>query len=159
MRKVLIALDNSPAAQKIAETGCGLARAMKARVILLHVVPDPPYYTSLNYSPITGFESQSLSEVAETDASEELKIIAQNYLNKSKLHVGDGMIETVVKKGDFAETILKTAVDLNVDLIVMGTHGRRGLEKLLTGSVAEKVLHHSLVPVFIIPTRTIEEYK
>jgi len=39
----------------------------------------------------------------------------------------------------------------------MGTHSRRGLEKILMGSVAEKVLHHSLIPLFIIPTRDLEE--
>ena len=67
------------------------------------------------------------------------------------------MIETVVSNGDFAETILKTATKLNVDIIVMGTHSRRGLEKILMGSVAEKVLRYSLIPMFIIPTKVIEE--
>lgn len=59
--------------------------------------------------------------------------------------------------GDFAETILKTAIDLEVDIIVLGTHSRSGIRKLLMGSVAEHVLHHCVTPVFIVPTRDIDE--
>ena len=52
---------------------------------------------------------------------------------------------------DLAETILKVAKDEAVDILVMGRHSRRGLGKLLIGSVTEKVLHHSNLPLFIIP--------
>jgi len=156
MKKILIALDYDPTAQKVAETGHKLAKAMKARTILLHVISDATYYSSLNYSPIMGFGGFSRDTI-QIDTAEELKKVAQDYLDKSKQHLRDRMIETVVRKGDFGETILKTATDLNVDIIVMGTHSRRGLEKILMGSVAEKVLHHSLIPLFIIPTRDLEE--
>jgi len=122
------------------------SKAMNARTILL-----------LNYSPIMGFGGFSNLDTIETDTAAELKRVAQNYLKKSKEYLGDEMIETVVSNGDFAETILKTATRLNVDIIVMGTHSRRGLEKILMGSVAEKVLRHSLIPMFIIPTKAIEE--
>ena len=155
MKKVLIALDYNPTAQKIAETGYRLAKEMNARTILLHVISDPTYYSSVNYSPIMGFEN--LGNPVETDTTEELKKVAQSYLDTSKKHLGDDAIETVVRNGDFGETILQTATDLNVDMIVMGTHSRRGLEKILMGSVAEKVLRHSLIPLFIIPTKSLEE--
>ena len=118
MKKVLIALDYNPTAQKIAETGYRLAKAMNARTVLLHVVADPTYYSSLNYSPIMGFDT--FSNVVETDTTDELKTIAQNFLDKSKQYLGDETIETVVKNGDFGETILQTAKDLNADIIVMG---------------------------------------
>jgi len=156
MKKILIGLDYNPTAQKVAETGHKLAKAMKARTILLHVISDATYYSSLNYSPIMGFGGFSRDTI-QIDTAEELKKVAQDYLDKSKQHLRDRMIETVVRKGDFGETILKTATDLDVDIIVMGTHSRRGLEKILMGSVAEKVLHHSLIPLFIIPTRDLEE--
>ena len=154
MKKILIALDYNPSAQKVAETGYDLAKALKARTILLHVTSDATYYSSLNYSPIMGFGS--FSNVVETDTAEELKKVAQDYLDKSKQHLGDEKIQTVVKNGVFGETILKTATELKVDIIVMGTHSRRGLEKILVGSVAENVLHHSSIPLFIIPTKTRE---
>jgi len=157
MKKVLIALDYDPTAQKVVETGHKLARALNARTILLHVVSDATYYSSLNYSPIMGFGGFSNVGTIQTDTAEELEKAAQKYLDKIRDHLDDERIETIVSNGDFGETILKTATKLNVDIIVMGTHSRRGLEKILVGSVAEKVLRHSLVPLFIIPTKVLEQ--
>lgn len=71
MKKVLIALDYNPSAEKVAETGHRLAKSMDAEVVLLHVVSDFKYYASLNYSPIMGFDS--FSNVIETEGSGELK--------------------------------------------------------------------------------------
>ncbi|HNP07311.1 MAG TPA: universal stress protein [Cyclobacteriaceae bacterium] len=155
MKNVLIALDYNPSAQKVAETGYQLAKSMNAKVTLLHVVSDFTYYSSLNYSPIMGFES--FSNAVETEGSTELKRVAKNYLDRSKQHLGDEAIQTIVKSGEFAGTILETANEVGANIIVMGTHSRRGLEKILVGSVAEKVLNHSLIPLFIIPTRSMEE--
>ena len=155
MKKILIALDYDPSAQKVAETGHKLGKAMKARTILLHVISNAAYYSSLNYSPIMGFGGFSSVDTVQTDTAEELKKVAQNFLDKSKQHLGDEKIQTVVKDGSFGKTILNTATELNADIIVMGTQGRRGLEKMLMGSVAENVLQHSLIPIFIIPTRSL----
>lgn len=155
MKKILIALDYNPSAQKVAETGHQLAKSMDGKVILLHVISDFTYYSSLNYSAIMGFDS--FSNVVETEGSEALKRVALNYLERSKEHLNDEAIQTTVRSGEFAKTILDTAKELKADIIVMGTHSRRGLEKILVGSVAEQVLRHSLIPLFIIPTRAMEE--
>jgi nucleotide-binding universal stress UspA family protein len=87
------------------------------------------------------------------DSVEGLKKASQYFLEKSKHHLGDKTIKTLVKEGDFAEAILKTAIDLKVDIIVMGSHSRRWLDEILMGSVTEKVLHHTSIPLFIIPTK------
>lgn len=155
MKKILIALDYNPSAQKVAEIGHRLAKSMNAKVVLLHVVSDFTYYSSLNYSPIMGFDS--FSNAIETEGGTELKRVAQNFLERSKEHLNDDTIQTTVRSGEFAKTILDTAEELEADIIVMGTHSRRGLEKILLGSVAEQVLKHSLIPLFIIPTRSMEE--
>ena len=55
MKKVLIAVDYDPTAQKVAETGFDLAKSMGAEIILLHVITEPIYYSSQDYSPILGF--------------------------------------------------------------------------------------------------------
>jgi nucleotide-binding universal stress UspA family protein len=157
MKKILIALDYNPSAQKVAETGYALAKATNAKTILLHVISDVTYYSSINYSPIMGFGGFSSGDTVQTDTIEEIEKAAQTYLDKSKQHLGDEGIQTVVRNGDYGETILKTAEELHVDIIVMGSHSRRGLEKILVGSVAEKVLQHSLIPVFIIPTKAHEK--
>jgi nucleotide-binding universal stress UspA family protein len=160
MKKILIAVDYDPSAQKILETGYALANSINARVILLHVISDAASYSSLNYFPITGFDSFSNLDLIDTGTVEELlKKAAHEYLDKSKQHLEDETIETVVKEGDFGDGILTTATEMNVDVIVMGTHSRSGLDKLLMGSVAEKVLHHSSIPLFIIPTKNPEEKK
>jgi nucleotide-binding universal stress UspA family protein len=160
MKKVLIALDYDPSAQKIAETGYALAKSMNARIVLLHVISDAASYSSLNYSPIMGFDSFNNLDLIEPDTIEELlKKSAREYLDKTKQHLGDETIETVVKDGDLGNSILDTATEMKADVIVMGTHSRRGLDKILMGSVAEKVLHHSSIPLFIIPTKNLEEKK
>lgn len=152
MKKILIALDDSPIAQKVAKAGCQMAMAIDARAILLHVVSDRPYYTSLDYSPVMGFEG--FNNAVETVAWEEWRKVASNYLKKIKELLGSPNIETLVKQGEFANTILETAKDQKVEMIVMGTHSRRGLEKILVGSVAEKVLQRSLIPLFIVPAKS-----
>ena len=153
MKKVLIALDYNPTAQKVAETGFSLAKVMKAKVILLHVILDPVFYSSADYSPIMGFTSYSNLDLLKLENVEELKKVSQRFLNKSKRHLGDKNIKTVLGEGDSAETIIKTAEELHIDIIVIGSHSRRWLENILLGSVAEKVLHHSPIPLFIIPTK------
>ncbi len=151
MKKILIALDYDPSAQNIAEKGYELASGMNASVILLHVVSDPTYYSSLNYSPIMGFDSFSNLDVVQTGAADSLKKAAQGYLDKTREFLGGSNITSIIKEGDFGDGILEAAQETGADIIVMGTHSRRGIDKILMGSVAEKVLHHSTVPLFIIP--------
>lgn len=157
MKKILIALDYDPSAQQIAETGFAFAKSMNGQVILLHVTSDSVYYSSLDYSPILGYDSFSNLGMIQSNTVEELHKAAHNYLETTRQHLGDDTIETVVKDGDFGDVILSTANEMNVDLIIMGSHGRRGLDKILMGSVAEKVLRHTNIPLFIIPTKKEEE--
>ncbi|MFI5194201.1 MAG: universal stress protein [Chitinophagales bacterium] len=156
MKKVLIALDFNPDATGVAEAGYELSKALNAQTILLHVTSDATYYSSLNYSPIMGFDSFSNLDVLQTDTVDKLKKVAQSYLDKSKQHLGDETIQTVVKEGDFGESILQTATEMKADIIVIGTHSRKGLDKILLGSVAEKVLHHTSIPLFIIPAKSLK---
>lgn len=153
MQKVLIALDYDPTAQKVAETGFSLAKNMGAKVILLHVISNPVYYSSRVYDPIMGFTGYMALDPMQLESTDGLKKASQHFLDKSKHHLGDETIQTLVKEGDFAESILKAAKDLHVDVIVMGSHSRRWLDEILMGSVTEKVLHHTSIPLFIIPTK------
>ncbi len=153
MKTVLIALDYDQTAQKVAETGFSLAKNMDAEIVLLHVVMDPIYYYSTEYSPVMGFTGYMETEQAQLNSIEGLKKASLHFLEKSKQHLGDKTIKTLVKEGDFAGSILEAAKELHADLIVMGSHSRKWLEKILLGSVTEKVLHHTSVPLLIIPTR------
>jgi nucleotide-binding universal stress UspA family protein len=151
MKKILIAIDYNPTAQNIVEAGYSLAKSMNAEVTLLHVVADYTYYSSLDYSPIMGFDSFSNLGMIQANTVTELQSAAEDYLQKTKVHLGDPAIKTLVKDGDSGDAILDAAKELNTDIIVMGSHSRRGLEKILMGSVAEKVLRNSHIPLFIIP--------
>ena len=153
MNKVLIALDYNPTAQKVAEVGFSMAKSMNAEVVLLHVITDPVFYASAGYSPIMGFSGYINVEPLQLDSVQGLKEASLQYLNKSKQHLGDKSIQTLVKEGDFADSILETAKELHADIIVIGSHSRKWLENIVMGSVTEKVLHHTSIPLFIVPTK------
>lgn len=157
MKKILIALDYDPPAEKIAEKGYELAKSMNAEVILLHVISEAFYYSSQGYSPVMGYGGFDNLDMVQLTNMEILKKAAGDYLDMSKQHLRDDSIQTVIKEGDFAATIIDTAKELDADIIVLGSHGRRGLEKILMGSVAEQVLHRTTLPLFIIPTKAGEK--
>ncbi|MBE0662410.1 MAG: universal stress protein [Bacteroidales bacterium] len=152
--KVLIAIDYDPTAQKVAEVGYAMAKSMNnARVFLLHVIGDPVFYSSTAYSPIMGFTGYSDIGQLQLNIDEALEDATLQYLNKIKQHLGSEDIETIIEVGDFAESILKAANDLHADIIVMGSHSQKWLEKILVGSVTEKVLQLTEVPLLVVPTR------
>ena len=151
MKKVLIALDFNPTAQHILEAGYELARSMGAEVTLVHVIADYTYYSSLDYSPILGFDQFSNLGTVQVDTVAQLENAANEYLEHLQTQVGDPSAKTLIKDGDAGEAIVEASDNLNVDVIVLGSHSRRGLDKILMGSVAEKVLRKSKKPLFIIP--------
>ena len=155
MKKVLIALDYNQTAQKVAEVGFSMAKSMNAEVSLLHVIADPMTYSVAGYSPIMGFNGYMDMGPVLLDSIDSLKDASLQYLNKSRQHLGDNSIQTIVKEGDFADTILETAKELSADIIVVGSHSRKWLENIVMGSVTEKVLHHTSIPLFIVPTKKI----
>ena len=145
MKKVLIAMDYDETSQKVAEMGYSMANAMNAEVILLHVISEQPiYYSSYIF----------VSELnVNIDIENDLKKTTQKFLDKAKNHLGDKSIITVLTEGDIADNILKTAKDLDVDIIVMGSHSRKWLENIFLGSQAADVLKKTTIPLYIIPTK------
>lgn len=153
MKKLLIALDYDPTAQRVAETGYALAKALDARVTLLHVMSDPLYYTSAGFSPVMGFSGYIDMGPMMVDSAEQLINSSMQFLEKTREHLGDETIHTMLKEGDFAESIIEAANELNSDIIVIGSHGRKWLEKILMGSVTEKVISLTNKPLYVVPTK------
>ena len=147
-------MDYDPTAQKVAEAGYSLAKAMTAEIILMHVIAGHQYYTSMD--PVMGFDGYMSIDPLGINLNDGLKDTSQDFLDQAKNHLYDTSIKTLVKEGDSADSILETAKDLSVDIIVMGSHSRKWLGKLVMGSVTEKVLRKTTVPVFIIPTKKLE---
>ena len=142
INKILIALDFHPSATKVIEAGFGLAKTMNAKVILLHTKIQLVNY-SLIYKKIGSMK---------LDSVEDLELAAYNFLEKAKHHVGDDMIQTIVKQGDFAESILKTAKEMEVDLIVLGSLSTKWLEEIVLGRISNEFLQNTTIPLLIVPT-------
>ncbi len=147
IKNVLIAMDYDETAQMVAEKGFLLAKTMKAKVTLLHVISDQPmYYSAYDY----------MRELR-VDIIPDLMKSTQHFLDKSKKHLGDDSIQTILKEGESAEMILDTAKEIGADLIVMGSHSRKWLENIIMGSVTEEVLRKTVIPLFIVPTKKQKE--
>jgi len=150
MKKVCIALDYSPAGEKVAETGYLYAKALGAKIALAHVVSDTVYY-DMDFSPIMGYTGAPTSVKFQLD--EDFKREAENFLSASKVHLGDKNIETVVLQGETATTLLKYAKEWDADLLVIGTHSHSGLENLMMGNTAVKVVKHAAIPLLVVPVK------
>ena len=143
LQKILFPTDFSKCAEQALAHAVFLAEESRAEIHVLHVITifqDQPSVVS--------------NEIAETkEMVKKLKDVAEKQLNKIlNSHSSDDVkITTEIKRGiSAAPAILEYASDNNIDLIVMGTHGRRGLGHLLLGSAAEEVVRLAPCPVFTI---------
>ena len=160
MKKILIALDYGPNAQQVADQGYQLAQSMNADLLLLHVMVETSYYSTYEYSPITGFNNFNTTDVLMPDTIGEIQKGVSAFLEQTKLALGESSsnIQTLIKDGEPAAVIIETAHDLQADVIVLGSHSRRGLDKMLMGSVAEQVLRRTDIPLFIVPSVTNKQH-
>lgn len=149
MKKVLIALDYNPSAQKVAETGYAYAKAVGAQIAFVHIITNPEFY-AVEYSPIMGY--QGFYSKNSNLLMEEINEEAKKFLAASAQHLGDSSIETFILEGDTTDRILEFGKEWNAELIVMGSHRHHGIQKLLTQDIAAHVLKHSDIPLLIIPT-------
>jgi len=143
MGKILIAIDYDESAQRVAKAGYELAKAMNAEVILLHVLHEKPSYY---------IESSSVYEM-HISHLEDLKLSIQKFMERTKKHLGDKSILTIIEEGEIAETIITTAKRLGADVIVMGTHSRKWPENIIIGSDAKAVLKKATIPLYIVPIK------
>lgn len=152
MKKVLIGIDYAPSAQKIAEEGYQIGRAMAAEVVLVHVIEDVTYYASSIYDPIMGFTGFVNLNFLGPDVLESIENEANLFLDKIKIHLDDPTIQKMVTNGEIANSILETARQLDCHMIIIGTKSRRSrMEEFFLGSSAHKILRNVTVPLCIIP--------
>jgi len=146
---ILVPVDFAPASDHALAFAIDLAATLGARV---HVI-------SAYQLPLYSFPDGAL--VASADIATKLSVLTQNALDKTVAEHRDPRVEITsrIELGDPREAILEAARDMRADLIVMGTHGRRGFARALIGSVAESVIRSSEVPVLTIhdrPKSTVE---
>jgi nucleotide-binding universal stress UspA family protein len=137
-KQYLVPIDFSKGSEAALDHALSLARDDRAGLILLHVIPGSLVYPTEG----TTFD---LSGLLERDAHENFRRLAR----RKKLKPSD--CRFVVARGtDFAEAIVREAKKLRTAMIVMGSHGRTGLQRLLLGSVAERTLRYADCPVLIV---------
>lgn len=151
MKKICIALDYNPSAEKVAEIGYAYANALKAETTLVHVITDARYY-SIDYSPIMGYAGTFANSTSKV--GQELALISEKFLLASAQHLGNKNIKTLVLQGETDVAILEYCNKNHIDLLVIGTHSHSTLENVLMGNTAVKVVRHAKIPILIIPTKT-----
>lgn len=145
-KNILIATDGSKLARKAVQVGLELAKAVGARVTLVTVTERWPIVEVAAQAemgvkdPIGHFEA-----LAEEGARATLDAAAQ-----TARETGIDCAQVHVKDQAPADGIAATAREVGADVVVLASHGRRGIEKMLLGSVANEVLAHSKVPVLIV---------
>jgi nucleotide-binding universal stress UspA family protein len=145
-KKVLFCTDFSENSDYAFEFAFGIAKRDDGFLYILHVIPHIP-----NQEMLRSYVSGDILRNIQKDLEQELD---DNYKEHYTKKIEDAVrFEVVTKSGREDEEILKFAKDEKVDIIVVGTHGRTGIEHVFFGSVAEKVLRHSPFPVFVIPCR------
>jgi nucleotide-binding universal stress UspA family protein len=135
--RILVAVDFSPHASNALKWAQSLADALGAKLILLHVI---------DAVSVVGLETGGVT--ADFAPLHVLREQAEKGMGELKALIPDA--QTVVREASPRPTIVDAALELNCQMIVMGTHGRSGLEHLLLGSVADYVVRHSKVPVLTI---------
>jgi len=141
-KHILLPTDGSDLSLLAIEHGIALAKAMGARVTGFHAVP--PFHTFTHEWLQLEFTREEYLRVSAEQAANMLGVI------ENAARTGGVACETVSTMSDhpYAD-ILKTAAERDCDLIVMASHGRRGVKGLLLGSETQKVLTHGNVPVLV----------
>jgi nucleotide-binding universal stress UspA family protein len=142
-QRILVPIDGSAASERGLDEALRLAQALGARVTILHVLEDPPVLASPDMAAYV------------PQAIDDLRAAGQQIANAAKARadtagiVCDAVLADATGKPVY-EVIVDQARGLRADLIVLGTHGRRGLARVLMGSDAEGVVRETTVPVMLV---------
>jgi nucleotide-binding universal stress UspA family protein len=141
--KLLAGVDLSESTDKVVQKVEKFAKALSARVWILHVAePEPDF---VGYEIDAECMRDSRSEIFHRE-HQQIQDIAERLRR-------EGLDATaLLVQGATVETLLKEASKLDVDMIVLGSHGRGAMHQIIVGSVSEGVVHKSACPVLIVPT-------
>lgn len=141
LKQILFPIDFSECSTKAFSYGRDVAERYGAHLHLLFVARDLAYLSATDVEPVLLLEATN--EIADQGRKTMASFCQENLK-------GFSAYTTKVVVGDPAEQILQYAKDNSVDLIVMGTHGRKGLDRILMGSVAQEVIRNARVPVLTV---------
>ena len=143
--RIMLATDGSKLSQKAVKSAIDLASKFNAELVAVKVIP---LYVQ------TYFEgSFTVADIDVKSIEAQWAAGAQQVLDKissSAAAKGVSVKTSVVKSDDIADGLVKAANKMKVDLIVMASHGRKGVKRLLLGSETQNVLTHSEIPVLVL---------
>jgi len=144
-KHILLPTDGSRLSERAVRSGIRFAAKTRARVTALHVVPEFRPFADEGFAPLSPALKKRLDDEARARASKMLEAIAREARSKRV------RCSTLTAASDSPyQEIIATARRKKCDLIMMASHGRRGLSSLLLGSETSKVLLHSRVPVLVV---------
>jgi universal stress protein A len=138
-RSILCAVDFSPASRRALEEAADLSRRTGARLSLAHVEPGAPARGEAPFAPPPRGVREELGAAATLEA----------WVRDAEALAG-GPVGKVLLAGKPADEILQAADDGAFDLVVVGTHGRTGLAHVVLGSIVERLVRQSRVPVLVV---------
>ncbi|MDI3341797.1 MAG: universal stress protein [Sphaerobacter sp.] len=146
-RRILVPLDGSAYAEAALPVAVQLARAFDAELVLVRVAETSQIYRTLTPTAPTPIAVETLDEIAAQVRSE-----ARSYLHQvaERLQREGVRVQSEVLEGFPTEQLLAYERDQTVDLVVMATHGRSGVSRLVFGSVAERILRLGQTPVMMV---------
>jgi nucleotide-binding universal stress UspA family protein len=145
-RKILVAVDGSTASAKGLREALRLAKAEGARLFILHVVDEYPAFATLD-GMMAGAPGADLVPALREGGK---RVLARAKTTAEKAGVPAKAVLREMLSGPAAYPIVREARKLGADLIVLGTHGRRGVRRLVLGSDAEQVVRTASVPVLLV---------
>lgn len=141
-KRILVPIDGSPTAQLAIDKAIGLAKAFDAQVTAIFVI-DPYPFTGVGTDFAYGQAEYLSAATAEANAATKA---AKTAFEEAGVAVNTSVVEAhAAWRG-----VVEAAESAQADLIVMGSHGRSGLEKLVLGSVTQAVLSHTRLPVLVV---------
>ena len=143
MQKILCAVDFSEGSPRVAEYAATLATAVKAEILCLYIAPSLAEYVGFNVP-------QAALDTFIGDVVTSAETTMHDFV---EAHFKGLPARGLVLAGYPAEEILKAAAEQHADMIIMGTHGRTGIDRIIFGSVAEKVVKAADCPVLTIKPR------
>ncbi|MCO5937257.1 universal stress protein [Mucilaginibacter sp. RB4R14] len=148
--KILIGIDDSKFAEYAASYGFDIAHTFNAHVGLVHIV-EPAVIADITNDTIMGLPIQR-DDYNEVNILSIQKEQANNIIERTIEKYAKGLEVTCFNEYDStADGILSCSKEFKADLIVIGTHSRSGIDRLLMGSVAESVVRNAQVPVLVVP--------
>jgi len=155
IKKIIIGIDNSKFAEHAAKYGFDIAHKFNAAVGLVNIV-EPAIMPYNNNDVILGSTVQNMG-AADMDLITIQNEVSENLIADTiKKFGGDLKITHFSEFGNTADGIINCSKEFKADMIVIGTHSRTGLDRLIMGSVAEHVVRHSDVPVLVVPFKESE---